>query len=378
MRKTDLLIIGGGPAGLLLSNLYKNSILLEKENSCGKKLLLTGGGMCNFTHQESPREIINHYYEKKSFVSSSLGSFPPDKIISYFASIGVESFTRDDGCVFPKEKKAEAVLNALLKNSGEIITSVKIEAISKEEDTFLVSTNIGVFSSPHLVIATGGQSYPGTGSTGDGYKIAKQFGHSITPIKAGLSEIKIKDSFPHLEGLSIENVKLKVGKAETEGDLLFTRRGISGPGPMRLSRFIENDKLSICFYPLKEEVLLKARSKKSIKNTLKELTGLPSAFLEALFPFGEKSFAALSAKERKEIISKLNNFTTEASTTGLLGAATVTKGGVDTQEVDKKTFESKLVKGLYFIGEVLDVDGECGGYNLTFAFSSAFSVFKAL
>ncbi len=334
--------------------------------------------MCNLTHKESPKELITHYYEKKSFVSSALGSFPPDKIISYFNSLGVDCVTREDGCVFPKAKNAEVVLNALLKNSGKIITSVKIEAITKDEDTFLVSTNKGAFSSPRLVIATGGQSYPGTGSTGDGYKIAKQFGHTIIPLKAGLSEIKLKENFPQLEGLSIERVKLKAGKAETCGDLVFTRRGISGPAPMRLSRFIENDKLSICFYPLKEEILLNTKSKKSIKNTLKELTNLPSALLEALFPFGEKNFAELGAKERKEIISKLNNFTVEASTTGLLGAATVTKGGVDTTEVDKKTFESKLVKGLYFIGEVLDVDGECGGYNLTFAFSSAFSVSKAL
>lgn len=378
-KRTDVLIIGGGPAGLFLSTLYKKSIILEKEATPGKKLLLTGGGMCNFTHEGQPFEVIEHYFEKKAFVSSCLGKFPPDKIKDYFSQLGLESIKRKDGCVFPKSLKAETLLSCLLDNAGEIITNTVITSIKKEEELFIVETNNGIFISKALVIATGGMSYPGTGSTGDGYKIAKSFGHNLLQPSPALSEIKLSFNTQAIEGVSLQEVELKIGNKTSKGPLLFTKRGISGPAAMFISREIQaHTLLTIKFAELEERELIFVKGTKSVKNVVKELTSLPLTLISTIVPFCDKQCSTLTKEERKAVLNSITAFCTEATTTGLLKIATVTRGGVDTNQINKKNFESKLVSNLFFIGEVLDVDGECGGYNLTFCFASAYSVASAL
>jgi flavoprotein, HI0933 family len=378
MRRTDLIIIGGGPAGLFLSSLVKDSILLEKNERPGAKLLVTGGGMCNFTHENNPAEMRLMYFEKKSFVAPSIGSFTPTALRSWFEAHGVRSFVREDGCVFPESRDAESVRAALVKAAGEIALNTTVLSVRKEGDGFITETDNGIFISNKLAITTGGMSYPGLGSTGDGYAFAKALGHRIVPPLPALSEIRMERNFPSLEGLSLSDVKLMAGGEKAEGAVVFTRRGISGPAAMALSREINGKtKLTISFAALDKEVFL-SKGSIGVKRLIKEATSLPSSLIEALLPFGDKKAAELKKEERNLIIKEITAFETMADTAGMMKSATVTKGGVDTTEVNSKSMESKLVKNLYFAGEVLDVDGRCGGYNLHFAFASAYAASRAI
>lgn len=376
MIKTDLLIIGGGPAGLFLSNLYKNSLVLEKNERPGKKLLMTGGGMCNFTHSGNAQEIINHYYDKKAFVSPAIGTFPPDKIIAYFKDRGIESIIRKDNCVFPKSLKASTILDELSENSN-YVTNVKILEMKKDDEKFIIKTQDNSYQSKYLAIATGGMSYPKTGSTGDGYIYAKQFGHSIIPPSPSSSEIILDINTSSLEGICVENISITYDGITREGSLVFTKRGISGPAPFLISRELkEKNEILIKWSKLEETDLINATTNQLVKTLIKEKTGLPHSLIKFLLPSSNLKISQLSKTERKNIVNCITKYKVNASTKGLLKFATATRGGINTREIDKTNFESKLVENLFFIGEVLDVDGECGGYNLNFAFSSAYNVFK--
>lgn len=376
MIKTDLLIIGGGPAGLFLSNLYKNSLVLEKNEKPGKKLLMTGGGMCNYTHSGKAQETISHYYDKKAFVSPAIGTFPPDKIIAYFKDRGIEPVIRKDNCVFPKSLKANTILDELSENSN-YVTDVKILEIKKEDEKFIIKTQDNSYQSEYLVIATGGMSYPKTGSTGDGYGYAKQFGHTIIPPSPSSSEIILDINTSKLEGVTVNDLSISCNGITRKGSAVFTRRGISGPSAFLISRELkEKSEILIKWSNLEEKDLINAKGSLLVKTFIREKTGLPHSLIRFLFPSSDLKISQLSKTDRKSIVDCITKYKVNASTKGLLKYATVTRGGVNTNEIDKTNFESKLVENLFFIGEVLDVDGECGGYNLSFAFSSAYSVFK--
>lgn len=365
-----LIIIGGGAAGLFLSTLIPSSLLFEKEKTVGKKLLLTGGGACNLTHLAPREELKSHYYEKTEFVAPALSAFPPEKIISYFKSLGLETEVRADGRVFPLSGKAEDVRDVLVANAGEIRAGEKVISVKKEDGLFIVTTDKDVYTSKALALATGGVSYPGTGSDGSGYSLTA---HKLIKPSPALSPVKTNLSVKAWEGICLDNVQITLKKKKYEGSVLFTSDGLSGPLVLNLSRELEEEQtISIKFATLGDVKAL--GGKQSVLSAIHQSTGLPHRFLENLLPIKEKKIAELSKSEIRELKERIENFTLRVSSKPYLKSGMCTRGGLETSEFNRKTMESKLVKNLYAAGEVLDVDGECGGYNLTFAFSSAYLI----
>lgn len=380
MKHYRVIIIGGGAGGLFASHLLPSSLLIEKNSACGLKLLITGNGKCNLTHSGETDEFIRHYYEKKHFVKSAIYAFPPDKIRSHFSSLGVETYVRDDGKVFPVSEKSSDVRDALLGGKQNILYNTKALSVVKEGECFIVRTDKGDYSSDFLILATGGITYPQTGSTGDGYKFARALGHTIISPQPSLSSLKTNLDTSPLEGVSVKNVTLTVDNKSFSGDIVFTRNGISGPAAENISHYINKGSiLLISFidnfdcYSLKKE-----NGKTNVVNALSRLTSLPRSLLFFLLPrVKDKTTAVLTKADLRNIEEVLLSFS--LTITGRNeSSAMVTKGGVDTKEVNSKTMESKKVSNLYFTGEILDVDGECGGYNLTFAFASAYTAVRSI
>ena len=368
------IIIGGGASGLLISHLLPSSLLIEKNSQCGLKLLITGNGACNITHDENIREFVTHYYEKRAFVSPALYAFPPEKIRAFFLSQGVETYIRDDGKVFPVSMKSLDIKDALLRGNRNILYETEVLSVTKVDGVFKVETTNGTFLSPILVIATGGKSYIETGSTGDGYRFAQSLGHTITELRPALSPLKTEADVSSIEGVSLSDVTLSIGKISYRGPVVFTRRGISGPAVQNISRYVSGKtELIVRFVPsFNPDEIKKKNGKSNIINALHSITDLPSSFLSFLLgDIGEKNVASVTKNEIREIERRLLHTSLSVTQDGGEKKAMVTRGGVSTEEVDSRTMESKIVPGLYFTGEVLDVDGECGGYNLSFAFASA-------
>ena len=376
VKNYPVVIIGGGASGLMLSSLLpSSSILIEKMSQCGLKLLITGNGQANITHDEEPRDFITHYYEKKNFVQHALYAFPPEGIREYFRERGVETTVRSDGRVFPSSFKSRDILSALLKTSGEIITGTPVLKVRKEGSLFITETGEESYSSQVLVIATGGRTYQKTGSTGDGYAFASAFGHRIITPRPALAPIRINRDTTPVEGVSVPSVTLTTGKKSVTDSIVFTRNGFSGPAAENISHWIDGKtELTTSFLESFDAQKLKEENGKgSVINTLSKLTTLPHSLLEFLFPFlRDKNNASVTKEEMRKIEDTLLSWRVTADTARTEEKAMVTKGGIDTSEINSRTFESKLVPGLYFTGEIIDVDGECGGYNLSFAFASAF------
>lgn len=370
-----VIIIGGGPAGLLLSYLLPSSLLIEKNSQCGLKLLISGNGACNVTHDEESGDFVRHYYEKKSFVSPSIYSFSPERIREFFSSLGVETYVRPDGRVFPVSMKSSSIRDSLMRRDADILYGTSVLSIKEENTSFILETTSGIFQARILVIATGGRSYPQTGSTGDGWRFSKDLGHRIAPPHPALAPLKTEPCFPSLEGVTLEGVTLREGKTQFTGPLLFTKNGISGPAVLNISRCIkEKTKLTVRYVTsFNAGDIKKENGKGSMINTVHRMTGLPLSFLSCLLgDMKGLNNASITKAEMMEIEKRLLSSTLEASIDGGERKAMVTSGGVDTAEVDKKTMESKIVPNLYFAGEILDVDGECGGYNISFALASAY------
>lgn len=375
VKNYPVVIIGGGASGLMLSSLLPSSLLIEKMSRCGLKLLITGNGQANITHDEDPGDFITHYYDKKNFVSHALYAFTPRKIRDYFREHGVDTLVRSDGKVFPSSFRSRDILSALMKNTGEIKTDTPVLRVVRAGSIFITETEKESCSSPVLVIATGGMTYPRTGSSGDGYHFASSLGHTIVPPRPALSQLRINHDTTQLEGVSVPSIILTTGKKEVSGPIVFTRNGFSGPAAENISHWIERKtELTVSFIPSFDSSKIKNENGKgNVLNTLSRLTFLPHSLLEYLFPsLDKRNNASVTKEEMRKIENTLLSWRVIADTSNSEDKAMVTKGGVDTTEINSRTFESKLVPGLYFTGEVLDVDGECGGYNLSFAFASAF------
>ena len=341
---------------------------------------MTGGGECNFTHDDDAAEMVRHYYEKKAFVSPAIYSHDSHAIRSHFEELGVPSFTREDGKVFPLSRDAHSVAYALINNTRNIITACRVTGVRKENGIFITQSTKGEFTSKYLVIAAGGASCPATGSDGDGYALASSFGHHIITPGPGLCRIKLVNNIPGCEGITLENVSFHLAGKTFEGPLLFTDNGISGPAVMNASRYVENkDEITICFHPLEDNAVKRLEGRKKAVNALSAYTHLPDRFLRNLLPYlGDKNIADMNRLDIRETVQRLSAFRSSCTTQGEMKRATVTHGGVDTKEVDRKTFQSLLCDNLHLIGEELEVDGECGGYNLSFAFASAFCAFSVI
>lgn len=394
METCDVLIIGGGPAGLFSAiSLHRNKkvILIEKNSRPGKKLLLAGAGKCNITHDGKISDFFKKYGDNSRFLKTALQNFTNNDLISFFNQKGLGTIRDKNGKIFPKSENALDVLNTLVtecKESGVKINTDESVLSIHQNGIFTVETTKSTYNTRQIIIATGGLSYPGTGSTGDGYRFAKKMGHKIIEPRPGLTPVYIDNyKFADISGvsLSMRPVHLyKNGKKSKEytGDIGFTHKGLSGPGILDFSRYFQKgDSININLINLSQDQLKEAlvtanenRGKTSIKNFLTEYD-IPESLVKTVLKIiqldNKTTLACLTKKMRNIIVEKFCNHSFKINKTGNFNIAMATTGGVSIKELSPKTMESKLVKGLYFTGEVIDIDGDTGGYNIQAAFSTA-------
>ncbi len=399
MLTYDALIVGAGPAGLFTAiqaaEKFKKVLILEKQPNPGRKLLLTGSGQCNFTNIRPIQEFHKAYGDHGHFLKPALFHFTNEDTIAFFKQYGVDPMVvEENGKVFPESRQAGDILNLLLslckKRNVEIRFRERVTRLAMQEGRVSqVCSARGKYQAGNVVIATGGKSYPGTGSTGDGYSLAQSLGHSLIPPRPGLTPFFIKD-FPlgDLTGISFKNLKVtlwsKGKKLKTLGGaLLLTHQGISGPVVHNLARFARSgDWVKLSFVPcenaeeFKREWLadLEQNGRVRTKTWLKKYH-LAGALLRKIMLLADAdpgaSVAKLSREKRLALLRLATAFPLEIEALGDFNVAMVTCGGVPLGEVNSKTMESRLVKGLYFTGEVLDIDGDSGGYDLQAAWSTA-------
>ncbi len=401
LKSADLLIIGAGPAGLFaaLHCSNRNVIVLEKNETPGKKLLISGTGRCNLTHDCRLSDFFDHYGENHRFLKNALHAFTNRDLIDFFNSNGLDTVTDKNGKVFPASQKAEDVLKVLLtacnRKNIELKFYQAVQKVEKTPDGFSVETDNSIFTSKTIVITTGGMSYAATGSTGDGYHLAKQLGHSVVPPKPSLSPVFIRDySMGSLSGVSVQNKVMYLYRAnkkiaEHRGDIGFTHKGLSGPGILDFSRHIlSNDTLKVNFIGLNpdefrdELIRLGEKEGKVAVQTYLKKFDLPRSLvmhiLDSLLIQPETRLAEITKSQRNQLVHAFCGFPFVVEKVGGFNMAMVTAGGVSLAEVNPKTMESRLVPDLYFAGEVLDIDGDTGGYNLQAAFSTGFLAAKSL
>ena len=408
----NVLIIGGGPAGMMAaitaaSNGDKVTIL-EKMNSCGKKLLITGKGRCNITNSADMEEFFKNIPGNPRFLYSAFNNFNNEDIVEFLNKQGVKTKVERGGRVFPVSDQAIDVLNAFLRKLKElnvkIITNCKVKKI-------LVENNIvkGVqvednrnFLADKVILATGGKSYPVTGSTGDGYEMAQDLGHTIVETKPALVSLTCKNNqslemCKGMQGLSLRNIGIRLicsNKTiyEDFGEMLFTHLGVSGPVILSGSSVLlrcknveqelkqDNVKLQIDLKPAldKDKLDLRIRrdfeevKNKQFKNSLDNL--LPQKMIPVFIKYTkiepEKKVNEITKEERRKIVDSLKCFEITINGFGRMEEAIVTVGGISTKEINPRTMESKFIKGLHFAGEIIDVDALTGGYNLQIAYST--------
>ena len=399
----DAIVIGAGPAGMMAAiraaEKKRSILLIERNDTLGKKLLISGKGRCNLTNSCDIEDFLEKFSRSRNFLRNSFAKFFNTDLISFFEDAGVRLKTERGGRVFPASDRSSDILSALkskLKNKNiEVLTGVRVREIRiKNKKIEGVRTYSGkLFTAPHIAVTTGGLSYPTTGSTGDGYKMAPKLGHVVIPTKPALSPILIKESFiKNWKGISLKNVRLTLfagGKKIDErfGEMLFTHFGLSGPVILDMSAAVydalklgNTTEISINFKPALDHKKLDARllrefkasSGKAIKNIFKNLLpqGIIEQFLEYCRTDGNKSANQVTTEERKRLIKGLFDLRLTVSGVMPVEDGIVTRGGVDTKEINPKTMESRLVKGLFFAGEVIDIDAKTGGYNMQAAFST--------
>lgn len=375
--KFDVIIIGAGAAGLFCAieagKRGRKVLVLEHNAQVGRKILISGGGRCNFTNQSVKAE--NFISNNPHFGKSALARFTPKDFVELVKKHKIQFYEKKLGQLFCKESSrniVEMLLTECESAKIQIKTNCSVKNVRKGE-LFSVETNQGDFFSENLVIATGGLSFPKIGATDFGYKIAKQFGLKIVETKPSLVPLVFtKANFSNLAGISIDsNVSTK--KNSFRENILFTHRGLSGPAILQISNYWQKERVvSIDLLPEIDalQILEENRhSKQNLDNFLSKF--LPSRFAE-VFVRNNKPLNQLSNKEVEEIAENLNNWQVLFNETEGYHKAEVTIGGVDTNELSSQTMESKQVKGLYFIGEVIDVTGWLGGYNFQWAWSSGF------
>lgn len=396
-----IIVIGGGAAGIMAairaSENGVNVILLEKMPKVGRKLGITGKGRCNLTNSADIEDFVKNIHNGK-FLYSALNNFSAIDTVNFFESLGVATKIERGGRIFPVSDDASEIIDALIRKMALLGVEVKNNSPVTDilaENKKIVGVKVGdkIFNCDAVILATGGLSYPKTGSTGDGFKLAKRLGHTITPILPALVPLEVEEDFvKDLQGLSLKNVRVKLladGKkvAEQFGEMLFTHFGVSGPIILTLSRqaakllaeknLVEleiNLKPALSFEQLDARILrdFDKFKGKIIKNSLHEL--LPSKLipiiLDLAFIDENKRVDEIKIAERRRLVENLQALPLTITKTRPIEEAIVTSGGISVKEVNPKTFESKIISGLYIVGEILDVDGFTGGYNLQAAWST--------
>ncbi len=412
--KYDVVVIGGGPAGMMAAGragqLGQSVLLLEKNKELGMKLSITGKDRCNVTHfTEDKNELIDAYGKNGRFLYSSLAGFSNSDVINFFEDRGVKMKVERGSRVFPVSDKSSDIRQALLAflAQGKVVirqreTVVGIKSFTGESKKTI--SQIALSSGERIkadkyIITTGGLSYPATGSTGDGYDWARELGHNIINPRPALSPIVVSEWFiPQLEGLSLKNIELSIYKDDKKvdskfGEMLFTNRGVSGPVVLDLSKkvgeLLEAEttagsvKLRIDLKPALDFKKLDQRiqrdfqngNNKQFKNILENL--LPKKFIQVMILKSkidpEKQVNLITKEERKRLVKLMKGFSLQPDKLLGFGKAIITTGGIDLKEVDSKTMQSRLIPNLYFAGEVLDLDGPTGGYNLQIAWSTGYA-----
>lgn len=394
------IIIGGGPAGLFAAAHLKSKdvLLLEKNFLPGRKLMISGNGQCNFTHSGKIQDFSKHYGDNFPFLAHALKSYTNTEVIDFFEHRGIKTITDKNGKVFPRSLKAEDILQVLLQEMSrkkiETISGEPVQKVSRFQDQFKVFTAYKNFTCKNLIIATGGLSYPSTGSTGDGYRLAAMLGHCILPGKPALCPVIPKNyPFAALSGISLSSAKVSLfreGKLinEHSGDIGFTHTGLSGPGIIDFSRYILPDdilKINLAGISLpeieKRFITQSQHGSTTLISFLRQqsmVKSLALAVLELIPLSPEKPLAEVSKVQRKRLLSDCCAYPFEVESLAGFKKAMVTAGGVALNEINHLTMESVITKGLYFAGEVMDVDGDTGGYNIQAAFSTAWLAAKSI
>jgi len=410
MSKERIIVVGAGAAGLMAAGqaAFKGTevLLVEKMEKPGRKIAISGKGRCNLTNAENVGDFIQNYPGNGRFLHGILREFDNVRLCEFFAHYGVDTKVERGGRVFPVSDDAEAVVQALLQFIAEAGVDLRT---NQTVDEILISdgrvegvrlNNREVLKASAVVLCTGGGSYPGTGSTGDGYRIAKKLGHKVITPRPSLVPLKTMENWvKELQGLSLRNVEATLWyggkKQKTEfGEMLFTHFGVSGPIILTLSRWAgealahsEKVELKINLKPALTPEQLDLRlqrdfqkfANKQFKNSLDEI--LPKSLIPVIMDLSkipaDRVVHQITREERKRLAQLMQGLTLTIKETLPLAAAIVTAGGVDVKEIDPKTMASKCIQGLFWAGEVIDVDGVTGGYNLQAAFAMGYRAGRA-
>ena len=396
----DGIVIGGGPAGMFAAITAARQgnrvLLLEKNDRLGKKLLITGKGRCNVTNHCDEREVLQNIPRNGRFLFSAMAAYPPEKVMAFFEGNGCPLKTERGNRVFPVSDKAASILDCLkdqLRRSHVTLQTATVKAIHTNDGVVSgVETEKEKFGAKWVILATGGASYPTTGSTGDGYTMAEMLGHTVIPAEGSLVPLETQGhDCQDMQGLSLRNVGVKLLNAKGKvlykdfGELLFTHFGVSGPTVLSASAHLKGEgcTLMLDLKPALDEGKLDARilrdlemyQNRAMENALTDL--LPRALipvvLRRLDIDTNLQANSLKKQQRRALVELLKGFTITISGKRPVAEAIITSGGVKVSEIDPKTMESKIVPGLYFAGEIIDCDAYTGGFNLQIAWATAYA-----
>lgn len=402
MEKYQVVIIGAGPAGIMAAiqsaGRGAQTLLLEKNDRIGSKLLITGGGRCNLTNTRELSDFIASY-RNGDFLRNSFAQFFNQDLMDFFEEKGLKFVTEEGGLVFPASQSAREVVDFLLarlkQNKVELRLKSPVLNVEKKDNLFEITVAEGQITAEKVIVATGGKSYPQTGSNGDGYVIAAQFGHTVSNLRPSLCGIALQEKWlEKWQGISWGRTTLKLmwkdkRLGSESGEIIFTHFGISGPAALNLSRILADveDKraarLLVDFVPhLTAEALetwlingFVRHGRMIIKNILNGL--VRARIAEEMISLAgipkTKTGSSVTVEERKALVSLLKEFPLTVKGLLPIEEAMVTRGGVNPKEINPRTMESKIVPGLFLVGEVIDVDGKTGGFNLQAAFSTGFA-----
>ena len=405
MKSYDGIIIGGGPAGMFAAitaaKQGQKVLLLERNDRLGKKLLITGKGRCNVTNNCTVDEVLKNVPRNGRFLYSAMNAYPPERIMDFFATAGCPLKTERGNRVFPVSDRSQSILEALQKQmrlAGVDVQTGRVRGILTENGVASgVRTENATYGCRWVILATGGQSYPTTGSTGDGYAMAQTLGHTIIPAQGSLVPLETQEEdAAQMQGLALRNVDVKLVDAKGKklftdfGELLFTHFGVSGPTVLSASAHLrgENCRLIIDLKPALEEGKLDDRilrdlemyKNRSMENALTDL--LPRSMIPVVLrrlnidPTMQAN--SLTRQQRHSLVVLLKAFSLTITAKRPVAEAIITSGGVKVSEIDPKTMESKIVSGLYFAGEIIDCDAYTGGFNLQIAWATAYAAGMAV